>query len=115
MQYSFRNRISHVPTILAMASIVASVTILIGCGTQSVQEPQQGEARPGDSQPEAAELPTERPAFLDVLAAATPANEPLPPGEPLPELAVDGWINGRPSGAAGAAGSILVIECWAYW
>jgi hypothetical protein len=95
---------------LATVSIVASVTILVGCGTQSGPEsPQVG------SQPAGVELPTERPAFLDVLAAATLADEPLPPGEPLPELTVDGWINGPPSGAAGAAGSILVVECWAYW
>jgi len=89
----------------AIVSIVVSLTMLFGCGRDSGQE----------SQSEAGKAPTERPALLDVLAAATPGDAPLPPGQPLPELAVEGWINGPPSKAAGSAGQILVVECWAYW
>jgi hypothetical protein len=59
--------------------------------------------------------PAERPEFLNVLADATPADNPLPPGQPLPEMEVEGWINGQPPTKAGSPASIRVVECWAYW
>jgi hypothetical protein len=103
-----------------LASIVVSATILTGCGARSEpgpapEEPAPEEPAPEEPQPATVDQAAGRPEFLDFLAAATPAEKPLPPGQPLPEFAVEGWINGPPSKAAGSNGNILVIECWAYW
>jgi hypothetical protein len=40
------------------------------------------------------------------------ADEPLPPGEPMPELVAEGWINGEPPNLSG---KIVVLEAWAHW
>jgi len=123
MRHSPHNRRSRSRTWLTVVSVIVSATILTGCGTQGEQQakpetPQPEAIPPEEPQPEPpqpAKLPTERPEFLDFLAAAEPEDEPLPPGQPLPELEVEGWINGPPSETAVSAGNILVIECWAYW
>lgn len=113
MRYSPRNRFSQL-LVCRVAGIVALAAIFVGCGPQSVQEPGTTEPLVEEAESKAVELPTERPEFLDVLAAAARADAPLPPGEPLPALDVEGWINGNPSNAVDSAGSIVVIECWAY-
>jgi hypothetical protein len=119
MRVSAREMLGRLLTGLVLVCFVGSLTIYPGCGPQG----QEGESEQAEPETPQAEKPlsaadaaaAERPAFLDVLAAATPADSPLPPGQPLPELEVEGWINGQPSTTAGSPGSILVVECWAYW
>lgn len=115
MRCSLRDRGGRSPTWPAMASVVLAVTLLFGCssdsGTDGGPDSKPEDAKPGDTKP-VSRAPAERPAFIDVLAAATPADAPLPPGEPMPELNVEGWMNGKPSKADD---DIVVLECWAYW
>jgi hypothetical protein len=58
------------------------------------------------------DAPPQRPTFLDELAEMPLADEPLPPGEPLPPLVAEGWINGPPPSLRGR---VVVLEVWAYW
>ena len=81
-------------------STAAPILVVISLLTVGCQE-----ARP----PAPAET---RPAFLDELAQMEFADEPLPPGEPMPELVAEGWINGEPPNLSG---KIVVLEAWAHW
>ncbi len=43
-----------------------------------------------------------------------PAVEALRPGDPVPEIRAEGWLNGEPDPQQ-LAGKVLVVHAWATW
>ena len=47
--------------------------------------------------------------------SAPGAFAPIAVGTTLPVLQAEGWLNGPEPTSAELAGSVVVIDCWAYW
>ena len=71
--------------------IAACTTVAIGCRPPSADGP--GGARPSSGS----------------------HGNLLPPGTPLPDLAVEGWLNGPGPTNDELRGQVVVIDVWAYW
>ena len=48
-------------------------------------------------------------------SSGAPTGGLLGPGADAPELAAEGWINGKPPSKEQLRGKVVVVDTWAYW